>query len=138
MKHITMLKDRSSGLEAVIVVVVPLVFGAITGIMLGVSEPVYLVLSLLGILGGFAAGLEHESALEGFYRGLLGGLLFGFGILLAHGIAGVEAKAELLEPEVVLIAITATFGAGLGALGGRVRARSMRRASSSPRAAATA
>jgi hypothetical protein len=127
MAHVKLLKDRSNGLEAVIVVVVPLVFGLVTGIMLGVSEPVYLVLSLLGILGGFGAGLEHEYALEGFYRGLLGGLLFGFGILLAHGIADVAPKAELLEPEVVLIAITATFGAGLGALGGRVRERRSRR-----------
>src|SRR3712207_3721403 len=95
MSHITLLKDRGNASEAIVVVVVPLVFGAITGIMLGVSEPIYLVLTLLGILGGFAAGLEHEYALEGFYRGLLGGLLFGFGILLAHGIADVEAKAEL-------------------------------------------
>ena len=42
-------------------------------------RPAYLVLSLLGILGGLVAGLEHEGALEGFYRGLLGGLLFGTG-----------------------------------------------------------
>lgn len=127
MGHIKLLKDRSGGQEAVAVVVVPLVFGAITGIMLGVSEPIYLVLTLLGILGGFAAGLEHEDAAEGFYRGLLGGLLFGFGILLAHGIADVAPKAELLEPEVVLIGFTAAFGAGLGALGGRVRERRERR-----------
>ena len=129
MAHVTLLKDRTAALEGVIVVVVPLIFGAITGIMLGISEPVYLVMSLLGILGGFGAGLEHEYALEGFYRGLLGGLLFGFGILLAHGLADVEPKAHLPEPEVLLIAITAFFGAVLGTLGGRMRARSLRRGS---------
>ncbi len=128
MGHVTLLKDRSAAQEAVIAVAIPLVFGLITGIMLGVSEIVYLVLALLGIVGGFAAGLEHEYALEGFYRGLLGGLLFGTGILLAHGIVDVEPKAELLEPEIVLVAITATFGAGLGALGGRTRERAIRRA----------
>ena len=127
MGHIKLLKDRSTGQEAIAVVVVPLVFGAITGVMLGISEPVYLVLTLLGILGGFAAGLEHEYALEGFYRGLLGGLLFGTGILLAHGLADTEAKAHLPEPETLLIAITAGFGAVLGALGGRMRERSMKR-----------
>ncbi len=127
MGRIKLLKDRSTVEEAIAVVVVPLVFGLITGVMLGISEPVYLLLTLLGILGGFAAGLEHEYALEGFYRGLLGGLLFGFGILLAHGIADVAPKAELLEPEVVLIAFTAAFGGGLGALGGRMRERRTRR-----------
>ena len=119
----TLLKDRSNAEEAFIVVAVPLLFGGVTGWVLGLSEPIYLVLSLLGILGGLAAGLEHEYGLEGFYRGLLGGLLFGFGILLAHGIADTEAAAELPEPEVLLIAITAGFGAVLGALGERTRER---------------
>src|SRR3712207_5871235 len=123
----TLLKERTNREELIIVVVIPLLFGAVTGWMLGVSEPVYTVLTLLGIAGGLAAGLEHEYALEGFYRGLLGGLLFGLGILLTHGIIGADAKAHLLEPEVVLIAITAAFGAGLGALGGRLRERRIKR-----------
>ena len=123
----TLLKDRSNREEMFIVVAIPLLFGAVTGWMLGVSEPVYAVLSLLGILGGLAAGLEHEYGLEGFYRGLIGGLLFGLGILLTHGIIGAEPKAELLEPEVVLIAITAGFGAGLGFLGGRMREKRIKR-----------
>ena len=110
-----------------IVVVGPLLFGAVTGWFLGESEPVYLVLSLLGILGGLAAGLEHEGALEGFYRGLLGGLEFGFAILLVHGLRDVPATAHLPDPEVGLIAITAIAGALLGALGGRLRRRRERR-----------
>jgi hypothetical protein len=89
--------------------------------VLGLSEPIYLVLSVAGILGGLAAGLEHEYGLEGFYRGLLGGLLFGLGILLANGIIDKEPKAELPDPEVLLIVITGAFGAGLGTLGGRMR-----------------
>jgi hypothetical protein len=119
----TLLKDRSNAEEMVIVIAIPLLFGALAGWMLGVSEPVYVALTLLGILGGLAAGLEHEYGLEGFYRGLLGGLLFGFGILFTHGVIGAEAKAHLIEPEVVLIGFTAAFGAGLGALGGRMRER---------------
>jgi hypothetical protein len=117
----TLLKDRSNVEEAIIVIAIPLLFGAVTGWVLGLSEPIYLVLSLSGILGGLAAGLEHEYGLEGFYRGLLGGLLFGLGILLANGIIDKEPKAELPDPEVLLIVITGAFGAGLGALGGRMR-----------------
>jgi hypothetical protein len=114
-----------------IVLLGPLLFGAATGFALGESEAVYLVLSLLGILGGLVAGLEHEGALEGFYRGLLGGLLFGFAILLAHGLRDVAPAAELPDPEVGLIAITAVAGALLGALGGRLRARRERRPATS-------
>jgi hypothetical protein len=123
----TLLKDRSNAEEMVIVIAIPLLFGALAGWMLGVSEPVYVALTLLGILGGLAAGLEHEYGLEGFYRGLLGGLLFGFGILFTHGVIGAEAKAHLIEPEVVLIGFTAAFGAGLGALGGRMRERRIKK-----------
>ena len=121
--HVTLLRERSHGLEMALVVAVPIIFGVITGIVLGKSEPIYLVLSVLGIAGGYVAGLEHESALEGFYRGLLGGLLFGTAILVANGLADEEPKAHLPDPETLLIVITGAFGAGLGALGGWMRAR---------------
>ena len=121
MQHIVLLKDRTDAQEVVITIAVPLIFGIITGIFLGISEPVYLVLSILGIGGGYLAGLEHEYALEGFYRGVLGGLLFGFGILLAHGIADKAPKADLPDPEILVILITTVFGAGLGTLGARRR-----------------
>ena len=121
MHNVVLLKNRSNALEFVICVVVPLAFGVITGILLGISEPVYLVLSVLGIAGGFLAGLEHEYALEGFYRGVLGGTLFGVGILLANGIADKAPKADLPDPEILLVVITGVFGAALGAWGGRTR-----------------
>ena len=123
MSSVTLLRERTHALEFVLVVVVPVVFGAITGFTLGQSEAVYVVLTLLGILGGFVAGLEHEGGLEGFYRGLLGGLLFGTSILVTNGVLDEEPKAHLPDPEVLLIAITAAFGAALGALGGWMRAR---------------
>lgn len=105
----------------------PLVYGAITGLLLGVDEVAYIALSLLAVLGGFGAGLEHDSVLEGLYRGLFGGLLFGTAILLAHGLAGAAPEAELPDPEILLTAITASAGAGLGALGARSRIRRERR-----------
>ena len=133
MQHIKLLKDRTNVEEAIIVVVIPLLFGAVTGWVLGISEPIYLVLSLLGILGGLGAGLEHEYGLEGFYRGLLGGLLFGLGILLANGIIDKEPKAHLPDPEVLLIVITGGFGAALGALGGRLRDKRIKKERSAAR-----
>ena len=114
------------GVQILLGVVVPAVFGLITGILLGVSEVAYLVLSLLGIAGGYFAGLEHRTVAEGFLRGVNGGLLFGVFILFGHEFSGSEPKAELPEPEILLVAITTVLGALLGALGGRSRARRAR------------
>jgi len=107
--------------------VVPSVFGIVTGIFLGVSEIVYLLLSILGIAGGFLAGKEHIGASEGATRGFTGGILFGTFILAAHAATGLERKAHLPEPEIVLVVITTVFGIILGALGGRSREKSARR-----------
>jgi len=122
MRHIVLLADRPPGQEFTAAVVVPVLFGALVGWMLGISEPVYIVLSLLGIGGGYVAGMEHDVPLEGVYRGLLGGLLFGSSILITHGLIGGEPEAELPHPEVLLIALTATFGTLLGWRGARRRA----------------
>ena len=127
MSGVPLLRERSHGVEMALVIVVPMIFGAITGYFLAQSEAVYTVLALLRIVGGFFAGLEHEGALEGFYRGILGGLLFGLAILSTNGLLDEEPKAHLPDPEVLLIVITAAFGCALGALGGWMQARRRRR-----------
>jgi hypothetical protein len=119
-----LLYPRPASEQLIVTVVVPVVFGVVTGLTLGWSEPLYLVLQVFGIAGGFLAGMEHDAPLEGVYRGLLGGLLFGASILIAHGLADVAPKADLPDPEALLIAITATFGTLLGWLGARRRAGS--------------
>jgi len=50
-------------------------------------------------------------------RGLIGGALFGGFILIVHELTGKAAKAHLPDPPIVLAAVTAVVGAGLGALG---------------------
>lgn len=128
-----LLEERSPREELLLVVVVPSLFGLIAGIMLGVNEIAYLILALLGIAGGYAAGLEHSGPRFGGYRGLVGGMQFGVWILLGHGIFfDSEPKAELPHPEILLVAITTVFGVGLGALGARHRERLEQRAVAPP------
>ena len=123
-----LLSEHPRPVQAVLAVVVPVVFGAIAGILLGISEPAYVVLSLLVILGGVAAGFDHVGAAAGAQRGALGGVLFGSAILIAHEISGDEPEAHLPEPAVLLVVVTTVLGVALGALGGWLRERAQRRA----------
>jgi hypothetical protein len=121
-----LLAERRPFEQAFIVLALPSLFGAICGVLLGVSEGLYTVLTLLGILGGVAAGYDHATASEGAVRGIAGGALFGTFILLAHAIAGTHAKAKLPEPHIVLPIATTLIAIALGAIGGAIRARSLR------------
>ena len=114
-------------MQFLLVVVVPTIFGLITGLVLGISEAGYLILSLLGIGGGYFAGLEHKSAGEGAVRGLAGGLLFSTFILVGKEVSGAEPKAHLPDPEILLVPIITVIGIGLGMLGGNRRARRERK-----------
>ncbi|MHB8234184.1 MAG: hypothetical protein ACYDHT_05965, partial [Solirubrobacteraceae bacterium] len=71
------------------------------------------------------AGFEHQDGWGGADRGLVGGVLFAIGILVAHAIAGTHAKVSLGSFPPLLIVIDAIFGMLLGALGGRI-ARGLR------------
>ena len=136
MRQPDLLESHPPQLQMILAIVVPAAFGVITGILLGVSEIAYLVLSILGIGGGYMAGKEHVGAAEGATRGFTGGILFGTFILAAHAATGLERKAHLPEPEILLVVITTVFGIGLGALGGRAREKSESRAEPVPAAVA--
>jgi hypothetical protein len=118
-----LLRSREVPLQVVLAVAIPAAAGALAGWLLGVNEIAYVVWSLLALLGGFFAGLEHNGAREGAIRGVLGGALFGAVLLLVHQAIGDEPKAKLPDPEVVLVVITALIGTVSGALGGRRRAK---------------
>ena len=117
-----LLRTRPLPVQLLLAVVVPAAFGALCGWLLGVNETAYLVLSLLALLGGYAAGTEHMGALEGALRGVFGGAVFGGAILLMNEALDKAPKAELPHPKIWLLAITAGIGLILGALGGRTRA----------------
>jgi hypothetical protein len=120
-------------MQIVVANVVPCVFGAITGLMLGVNEIAYLALvGPIGILGGYFAGLEHRNAREGAARGAIGGLQFGAFILVVDALSGLDREAHLPEPAIILVVLTTVIGAVLGFFGGRTRERRMRRAAPVP------
>jgi hypothetical protein len=121
----TLFRDRPRPVQIVLGGAVPLVFGAVVGILLGVSAGVYWALAVLAGIGAVLAGFEHQDGWGGADRGLVGGALFGLGVLLAHAIAGTHAKVSLGGFPPLLIVIDAIFGMLLGALGGRI-ARGMR------------
>jgi hypothetical protein len=121
-------RDRPRAFQIVLGGVVPLAFGAVVGVVVGVSSGAYWALAVLAAIGGVLAGLEHQDGWGGADRGLVGGALFGTGLLVAHAIAGTHAKVSLGSFPPLLVVIDAIIGIFLGALGGRL-ARSLRRRS---------
>jgi hypothetical protein len=122
--------ERPFWLQLVGGIVVPAVFGILTGFTLSVNEILYYVMAgPLAITGGFLGGIEHRGADEGFVRGAVGGLIFGSFILLGNEMLDPdETKAHLPEPQVGLVFVTTLVGAILGAIGGAWRARQDRTA----------
>jgi competence ComEA-like helix-hairpin-helix protein len=111
-------------MQLVLAALVPALFGVVAGVLLGTTEPGYQAISLLAAVGGLGAGLEHAGPRSGFRRGLAGGVCFGLAILATHGaFFDGHPKAHVPQPEVLLAVLTTAFGALLGALGGRLRAR---------------
>jgi hypothetical protein len=113
-------RDRPQPVQIVLGGVVPFAFGAVVGVALGISAAAYWALVALAGLGGILAGFEHRDGWGGADRGLLGGAIFGAGVLIAHAIAGTHAKASLGSFPPLLIVIDAIAGMFLGALGGRL------------------
>lgn len=112
--------ERSQQARIVLALVVPFLFGAVAGVFLGISAAVYWVLAALAAIGGVLAGSEHPDPAGGAKRVLLGGALFGAGILIAHAIAGTDAEVSLGDFPPFLIVIDAVIGAILGAIGGAI------------------
>ncbi len=132
MKLPPLLVEQPRSVQVLLAVVLPALYGALTGYLLGVSEVTYLVLSVLGVLGGIGAGFDHVGAATGAKRGLIAGSIFGGAILIAHEVHGAEAKAHLPEPAILLVVITTVLGVAFAALGGWLRERATRREAAVP------
>lgn len=118
-----LLRERPTPLQVFSAIVLPIVFGAVCGWLLGESELAYQVVVALGVLGGISAGFEHAGAREGLARGVTGGVLFALAIVMVHEARGVEAAAHLPAKLGVMALIYAVLGALFGAVGGRLRER---------------
>ena len=116
MRSPPLLEEHPRSVQILLAIVLPAAFGAVTGYFLGVSEGTYLVLSILGVLGGVGAGYDHHGAAAGAKRGILAGSIFGAAILIAHEIHGAEAEAHLPDPAILLVVITTVLGV-LGGIG---------------------
>ena len=110
--------ERSRSTQAILALLVPFVFGAVVGIVLGASAAAYWILSALAALGAVLAGLEHPDARSAALRGLVMGAVYGIGVLLAHAVAGTDARVSLGSFPPFVIVIDAVAGAILAAIGG--------------------
>jgi len=122
-ERVPLLESRPRAAQAALVIGGPAIVGVVCGLLLGISEAAYLLISVLALAGAWLAGYEHAGPREGAIRGLVGGTLFGAFVLIAHEIEGSEAKADLPHPAILLIVLTAVISVVFGALGGRSRAR---------------
>jgi predicted transporter len=126
-------EDRPVWMQLVGGIVVPVVFGILTGLALGWSEVVYYVMAgPIALAGGFLAGTEHRRTDEGVVRGVIGGLVYGSFILIGHEIANNAPKAHLPDPQSGLVFATALGGAILGGVGAYLATRRERGRSPAP------
>jgi len=127
MRSAPLFRERPRSAQVLLGLVIPAVFGAVAGILLGVSAAAYWAISLAAAVGGVSAGFEHGDGWDGADRGLVGGALYGTGLLIAHGIAGTDAQVSLPGFAPILVVFTAIIGMLLGALGGKLRGDAMER-----------
>jgi hypothetical protein len=116
----TLFRDRPRAVQIVLGGVVPALFGAVAGILVGASTGGYWAIAAVVTIGGVLAGFEHQDGWGGADRGLVGGAVYGTALLVAHAIAGTHAKVSLGSFPPLLAVVTAIIGMLLGALGGRL------------------
>jgi hypothetical protein len=128
--------DRTPVEQIVGAVVVPMVFGILTGFALGWNAVAYYILvGPIALAGGFYGGTEHRGAEDGVVRGAMSGLVFGSFILLGLEILNADPEAYLGKPQSGLAIVTMIVGGILGGFGGAYRARHEGAATAQPPAA---
>src|ERR1700756_1061892 len=118
MHAVTLFRDRSPTAQLVVAGVVPMLIGALAGVLLGVSAAAYWGIGALAAVGAFLSGFEHVDGWEAADRGFVSGLIYGTSLLLAHELAGTPPQASLGNVPALLAVVTAIAGSLLCAAGG--------------------
>ena len=116
-------RDRSPSVKVLLAGILPAAIGALAGVMLGVSAGAYWAVGAVAAIGGLLAGSEHSDDREAIGRGAVAGAIYGAALLIAHAIAGTDAKVSLGGFPPLLILITAIIGAVLAVIGERLAGR---------------
>ncbi len=104
-----------------LVVVVPLLFGAVCGFLVSETSAGWWIANAIAALGGVAGGYEHETARSGGIRGAIAGIAFGTGIVVADAVTAAPPVVD--TPLMILFPLIAALGGlALGSVGGRLRA----------------
>ena len=119
--RVVLFDERPRVHQIISALVVPAVFGAAVGIVLGISAGLYWALQLVGFIGAILAGLEHRNGREGALRGVVGGTLFGTFLLLAHAASGSDETVKLPDFQPILVVFTVLGGVIGSGIGGRLR-----------------
>jgi hypothetical protein len=104
----------------------PILAGIVCGWLLGESKTGYLIATTVLILGGLAAGYEHDTLKGGALRGLWGGLVFGATIAATHAIIGGVEKADVPHPVILLAVLFGAISTVLGVIGAAIKRRHVR------------
>ena len=118
----TLFDSRPLSMRLVLVVVVPVLLGAIAAFVLPAFLGLYIAIQVVAAVGGIFAGLEHRSIGQAALRGLGGGFCYGAGIIVVHAIVG-GTDHNLLQQPILFPVVTAVFGAIFAAIGCAIRRR---------------
>ena len=115
-----LLRDRPLHMQIILGGVIPALFGALAGVLVGALAAAYWGLAVVVTIGSVIAGFEHQDGWGGADRGLVAGVIYGTALLLTHAAVGTHAKVSLGSFPPFLAVVTAIIGMLLGALGGRI------------------
>jgi hypothetical protein len=114
--------DERPRTEQILAVVVgPIVFGVVAGLMIGWSAVAYWAWVGTGMVLGLPAALEHDRPRDGARRGATVGALYACGLLLTHAATSARALVSLPHPSVSLILVAGLLVAGMDAAGAACR-----------------